>query len=507
VQLHARGDWWISYHLGKAYRLRHPPDYAEALRFDSIAWALHPLGAKGLVNLSGLLIKRRDWDGVVTVSRQALALNPDLAEAHLHLGVGLGRKGAWQQARAAYRKALELNPDLVEAHYNLGELFRERGQLDQAVPALEQAIRLAPADADAHLGLGNAWQDQGKLDAALASYARALELDPGLAIAHSRRGEALLKKGRLDEAIAALEKAIRLDPANGKFHAELGYVWSLKGRPEGALAANSRAVELNPKVALYHYNLANARRDVSDWTAADAAYREALRLDLDYAEAHCNLGKVLQEQGRFAEALAEIEQGHRLGSRRSDWRYPSEKWLGESRHLAALESKLPAVLAGREKPTTVAEQLEYASLCQRKGLYAASARLYAAAFTAEPALAASLETGHRYQAACVAALAGSGQGFDAPKPDASERARWRKQALECLRADLALWADRRAGAPNKLQEWRREKALAGLREAEELARLPSSERADYLRFWADVQVLLVQCLASPKGNTGVKAAD
>jgi serine/threonine-protein kinase len=150
------------------------------------------------------------------------------------------------------------------------------------------------------------------------------------------------------------------------------------------------------------------------------------------------------------------------------------------------------------------EHLDYASVCKQKGCYGASARLYASAFTAEPALTTLPKAEHRYQAACVAALAGAGQGQDDPKLGAADRADWRKQALDWLRADLAVCMERLDRAPENrsavqsaLQRWRREKSLDGLREPEELARLPEPERSGCLRFWADVQELLVRCLASP----------
>jgi hypothetical protein len=88
--------------------------------------------------------------------------------------------------------------------------------------------------------------------------------------------------------------------------------------------------------------------------------------------------------------------------------------------------------------------------------------------------------------------------------DDPERARWRKQALDWLRADLTIWSDRLGNSPNNasavrgaLDQWRRVQALAGIREPEELAKLPELERAAYTRFWADVQERLVRSLAVP----------
>ena len=65
----------------------------------------------------------------------------------------------------------------------------------------------------------------------------------------------------------------------------------------------------------------------------------------------------------------------------------------------------------------------------------ALARLYAAAFAADPGLTKDLAAGHRYRAARVAAQAGCGQGADATDLG-KKRARWRAQARQWLRADL-----------------------------------------------------------------------
>src|SRR6516164_4586354 len=67
-----------------------------------------------------------------------------------------------------------------------------------------------------------------------------------------------------------------------------------------------------------------------------------------------------------------------------------------------------------------------------KKLHHTATGLYAAAFAADPKLADDLKAGHRYRAACAAALAAAGQGEDAAKLDDKEKVRLRKQALDWL---------------------------------------------------------------------------
>src|SRR6516162_8684796 len=77
------------------------------------------------------------------------------------------------------------------------------------------------------------------------------------------------------------------------------------------------------------------------------------------------------------------------------------------------------------------ERLGLAKLCQMrcKKRYAAAVRFFRDAFAEKPKLADDLNAGHRYNAACAAALAGCGQGQDSDKLDPKERALVRAQAL------------------------------------------------------------------------------
>src|SRR5262249_6581179 len=115
-------------------------------------------------------------------------------------------------------------------------------------------------------------------------------------------------------------------------------------------------------------------------------------------------------------------------------------------------------------------------------------------------LANALEAGHRYNAACAAALAAAGQGKDAAALDEKERTRLRNQALDWLRADLALWDQQahraepqaRAATQQTLRHWQQDTDLAGVRTADALQKLPPAERAAWQKLWADVEAVLAK---------------
>jgi serine/threonine-protein kinase len=158
---------------------------------------------------------------------------------------------------------------------------------------------------------------------------------------------------------------------------------------------------------------------------------------------------------------------------------------------------LPALLQGEAQPADAAERLALAQLCQSKQLYAASARFSAEAFADQPGLADDLRAGHRYHAACAAARAGCGRGQDDARLNEKQRARWRGQAQQWLRADLAIYAKRlesgtpagRAEVQQKMQRWLADPHLAGVRGAEALAGLPAEERPGWAKLWAEAEAL------------------
>ena len=85
-----------------------------------------------------------------------------------------------------------------------------------------------------------------------------------------------------------------------------------QGKLEEAIAAYRTAIRLKPDYAEAHYNLGIALHDQGKLEEAIAEYRTAIRLKPDYANAHYNLGLALHDQGKLEEAIAEYRAAIRL---------------------------------------------------------------------------------------------------------------------------------------------------------------------------------------------------
>jgi tetratricopeptide (TPR) repeat protein len=139
-------------------------------------------------------------DESVAAHERALALNPELVQAHINLISLYGRTGRAEKAEGHYRAALAVNPDLPEVHYNYGVLLAAAGRFAEAAQAFQTCLRLDPYHAEAHHNYAVAVEREGKLDEAAAHYRKALQHKPGYRAAHFHLGRILVNQDKAAEA-------------------------------------------------------------------------------------------------------------------------------------------------------------------------------------------------------------------------------------------------------------------------------------------------------------------
>jgi tetratricopeptide (TPR) repeat protein len=501
--------------------------YDEAIAAHREALRLKP-NERDRGNIGLILRDQGKLDESAAELREALRLNPDFAECHAALALVLKAQDKPDEAAAEYREAIRLTPDVGRFHSDLGLILLDQGKPDAALAAYREAARLNPGDpatrgdvaialslagkpeeavaacreiirANPRLGIGHfalatVLKAQGKGEQAVAEYREAIRLGTGSpARDHYELGRALHQFGRTDEAAAEYREAIRLDPDLASAHLGLTGCHLEAGRLDEALASAREGVRLAPGRAQPRYNLGMSLDALGRHEEAEAAYREAIRIDPGYAEAHCNLSNALRARGRYAEALEELRIGHRLGSKRPDWPYPTAKWLAEVERIAARATRLPALLRGDDRPKDNAERLGFAQLCYERGFYMAAVRLFDEGLAADPAAGDDRQTQPRYNAACSAALAAAGRAKDGSSLDDAAKARLRAQALDSLKGELMTWAKLVKAQPEArplevkwMRHWLGDADLAGVREPDALAKLSPGEQAAWTALWDEV---------------------
>jgi tetratricopeptide (TPR) repeat protein len=413
------------------------------------------------------------------------------------------RAGRGQEGYANFKKALDVKEKLAARYPEVAEftssLARALSNLAAYTADLKQAGEYQQRAESLSKELATRYPKDATYQADLANAIRVRS------VLHSRAQQVPQALAALEEAIAVQEKLVQTTDSVhyrerlGEFYGDKVQLCLTAGQLEPALAAFRKAMAMNPTGVGMLYACGTALLNNHRLDEAIEALTRVVVLKPDFAEAQCNLGHGLVRKGQFVEGRAALQKGHELGVKQPGWKYQSEQWLRQADLLIKLDSRLSAILEGKAKPSGTVEQVSLAVLCQQyKRLYRTAAGFYAAAFADQPALADNPKAGHRYRAACAAALAGCGQGEDAAKLDDQERVRLRQQALDWLRADLALWAKQlgtaepaeRAAIAKTLRSWQTDAAFIGVRDQKPLAGLPEQERADWQKLWAEVDALL-----------------
>jgi serine/threonine-protein kinase len=400
------------------------------------------------------------------------------------------RRAARHRDRADDRAALEGLAEEVGASGQpaaylawLARTLRDVGSAAAAERLLRRAHQGRPADfwINFELACTFDWKQPPDWAEAARFYQAALALRPNSPVVWNNLGVKLKEQGKLVEAEASFRKVIELKPDYPEAHNNLGAALNAQGRPAEAEAPFRRAIELKHDYPTAHNNLGGTLFDLGRQEAAIAEFQEAIRLDPKYEQAQKNLDRALK--------------------------------------MVQVRDRLPAVLQGKDQPKDADERLDFADFCQQpfRQQHTAAARFYAEAFAQKPQLADDLRLQHRYNAACEAVLAGCGQGQDADRSDDQERGRLRRQALEWLQADLAAYRQLLEKEPEKaralvrprMQHWRVDPDLAGVRDRAEVTKLPTAEQQAWRKLWAEVAALLgtshaaspIKALPPPKEQT------
>ena len=485
------------YHLGVALRKMGREEesmscYEKAIRLDPDHFRAH-------FNLGSALRNRGLIKKAIPHMEKAVALRPDHALAQQHLGKALTDTGRPEEGNQAFKRAVTLNPNDFEALNGLGRTHQDLGRAAEAIAAYEKAMKLKP---DSPVLLSNLaialWADS-RLDEAIAALRKAVKIDPGYIAGHFNLGLVLDAAGRHREAIDAYRKSIELKPDLGPAHKALGYALiALQDRDllDEIIAAFEKAVELIPEDHEAYRDLGVSLFNKGQHTRAVEACRKSLALKPDYAEAHCNLGQALMGMGKPIQALRSYRRGHALGSKLEYWRYPSADWVRNCE-----KAVLRAVLREGRKPEEAEEWILVGKLLARYEYHAAAARTWQSGFKAVPGLAGK----HRHAAARSAALSGSGKGRDARRLEEEDRAELRRQAVDWLRQDLAASkAQLEKGTLQKnkllerLQGWKNDHGLTGIRDAAAFVGLPALEQNACRALWKTVDAMLAETDRKPE---------
>ena len=195
-----------------------------------------PLFARAFAGIATCDARLASWynmatpaDEILAIADKALALDPNLAEAHAARGMALANSGRPAEAAAAFERALELDPNSFDVNFAFGLFCVNEGKLERAAALYERALECEPDDPQAPL----------LLVALLRSLGRFEEAE---------------EYGRL--GLKRAEAALRAHPENSR-PAQLGAgTLAALGDKKGAKEWLARAMAIDPDDNIARYNAA-----------------------------------------------------------------------------------------------------------------------------------------------------------------------------------------------------------------------------------------------------------
>ena len=190
---------------------------------------------------------------------RAIALAPELPEAHAMRADVLRSRGQFEQAVAAAEKALSLDPESYEANRAAGFAYSRSRRFHEAIRSLEKAASLMDNDFQAaaqavqcYQGIGD---EAGALEACRRAFERierlcAIEPEHGTAMGHGAGVLALM--GERERAREYIARAVLLDPGNSNLQQNLVCALVLNGDLEDAMVQLERVVK-SPTRPLLHW--------------------------------------------------------------------------------------------------------------------------------------------------------------------------------------------------------------------------------------------------------------
>ncbi|HUP44539.1 MAG TPA: tetratricopeptide repeat protein [Thermoanaerobaculia bacterium] len=203
-----------------------------------------------------------------SAARQAILLDPDLAEGHAALGfISFYYDWNWSEGEASLRRAIELGPSNGNYRQLLSNLLIATGRTEEAIEQMKRAVEADPASLMVRTVLGRQYVLARDYERGIEILEETLALDNTFAAAHGNLAVAYLGLGRIDEAKRSLQELLRRNPGPQQL-AWLAYAVAAGGDREGAERHLVEARQASNNGAFPHYDVAAVYVALGDFDRA-----------------------------------------------------------------------------------------------------------------------------------------------------------------------------------------------------------------------------------------------
>jgi tetratricopeptide (TPR) repeat protein len=177
---------------------------------------------------------------------KALALDPDLAEAHRALSRLYWTEGKTEKAIKEGEEAVKTNPNYGEAWRLLGQWYTQTGQYPKAESAFMRALEVKPTESSlfqAIIGLYSLWGKKGKVE---EYFNKGEEIQPTNMFTYSAMIGWYIRWGELEQAKRMAYKVLNISPRQDWAMFNLMQIYLLSGETDSSSFYLSKARRETP---------------------------------------------------------------------------------------------------------------------------------------------------------------------------------------------------------------------------------------------------------------------
>ncbi len=216
----------------KSYLILAKEMFARAVEIDPGYARAYAGMASSISRLWGMYNVPTVADELLAITDKALALDPNLSEAHAARGEALANSDRRSEAAAAFERALELDPNSFDASLSYARFCVTEGKPEKAIELYLRALEIQPDDSQAPMLLQIVYRSVGRVEES-ERYARLglkraeeqLKLHPENSRPAQLGAATLASLGEKEQALKWLERAKLIDPDdnNARYNAACTY--------------------------------------------------------------------------------------------------------------------------------------------------------------------------------------------------------------------------------------------------------------------------------------------
>jgi TolB-like protein/Flp pilus assembly protein TadD len=268
--LKGRFYWLRRYHGGLQAALEH---FQQAIEEDA-GYALAHAGVADVYAMIGFYSLQRPrlaFARALVAAKRALAIDPDLPEAHTSVAlVSLG-DWDWAEATRQFTRALELDSSQTMARIYWSWLMVLQGDIAGALDQARTAQESEPLSPLVNGGVAHTFYLAKRYDEAIAECEKSFEVDPNFILAIHVNGMCRALQGRLAEAVTIGERAVSMSGGAPFYLGILGALLREEWRDRARCVRLSSSSSTLPAIDTSHHiasrtSMLGQTRSTERWT-------------------------------------------------------------------------------------------------------------------------------------------------------------------------------------------------------------------------------------------------